>query len=815
MFSLIRTVFTLIHGVLDLAYGTLRLLISLIVFNPHLGPFRYITNTLFGFCLFALFLVYIFAPLRGWAGSYWMGPEIHYASERWLGTALYDQDGHFIGTFDPNMDSKRDLNTTGKPILVDNPAYTANPDHKSISVRTVPDHFWQCLTFHEDRNLGGLLNPFGIDLFGVFKIPLSTIERSIKAKSFQFGVGGSTLPMQLVRVYNAAAPSPKETGFEKMRRKLLEWWDAPVFYWELTRGGNHELLKQWAANHLWLAHRTGGQDLQGIELTSRIIFGKPASELTIAEQYVLASAVNKPIILLEGSDQLNKVRLDRWRYVTETRAKTCATKLLQNDKEKKNVIVELSLLASGPLNAKIQPHLAATIEKHHPNLSKVASANPVARANLLTPAVRYAAREEMKQVYGFNWRHYVRGVEITLDVNKNLTLRKKIWQRLEQLNKKYKTKIDPSYTLSRQKIAAQTGNETTMPDVIIVAATPKGEIIRYFESNDIAAYYGAPYARSRENGRYEPEQEIRAIASIGKIMAAIALANQGRDTLHSPYQDKYAPKATSQKAREACRRGDGTTPGPRRAEVAFACSLNTPLEWRMARYGQKGAGRLINQLGLTMPYAPDEKSKTPPSTAIVRGLVTAAPRKIHQLSTMILARLTGKGAAPVPLPYTVRNFQKTGLQNPYEANQITSQLAANTDLLPNSIIRSYAQTRLRQFLQSPLCFHDGKKRRGTLKSLSNWCAARRKDVTLHFAKTGTQVTNDPDATVDTWLTGGIEFSNGKAYSYVVVIGTGNRNRAFARKLHAADLAAPVLETLLKDLRSDAFNGNIVKTSGVH
>ena len=43
---------------------------------------------------------------------------------------------------------------------------------------------------------------------------------------------------------------------------------------------------------------------------------------------------------------------------------------------------------------------------------------------------------------------------------------------------------------------------------------------------------------------------------------------------------------------------------------------------------------------------------------------------------------------------------------------------------------------------------------------------------LHFAKTGTQVTADRDATVDTWIAGGLQFANGAAYSYVVLVGTG-------------------------------------------
>ena len=73
---------------------------------------------------------------------------------------------------------------------------------------------------------------------------------------------------------------------------------------------------------------TVGPPLHGVEVTSRIVFGKEARDLSIAEQFVLASAVNKPIILLEGSDQLNAVRIDRWKYIAEVRARTCAEKLL-------------------------------------------------------------------------------------------------------------------------------------------------------------------------------------------------------------------------------------------------------------------------------------------------------------------------------------------------------------------------------------------------------------------------------------------------------------------------------------------------------
>ncbi|MEQ1653191.1 MAG: glycosyl transferase family 51, partial [Hyphomicrobium sp.] len=84
-------------------------------------------------------------------------------------------------------------------------------------------------------------------------------------------------------------------------------------------------------------------------------------------------------------------------------------------------------------------------------------------------------------------------------------------------------------------------------------------------------------------------------------------------------------------------------------------------------------------------------------------------------------------------------------------------------------------------------------------SLSHWGAARRGDLRLHFAKTGTQVTSDPNATVDAWISGGLQFANGAAYSYVVVVGTGSTSQPWATSLHAAQVAAPLLNTMLEDL----------------
>ncbi len=128
-----------------------------IAFNPRLGFIRYVIAGGVFYVAFAVALVYVVAPIRGMVGAEYLSEKLRYDAERWLATAIYDRRGDFVGTYDPRLDSQRDVNFTDSAINV--AGYTANPDHKSIPVRTVPKHYWQCLVYHEDRYLGTWRNP--------------------------------------------------------------------------------------------------------------------------------------------------------------------------------------------------------------------------------------------------------------------------------------------------------------------------------------------------------------------------------------------------------------------------------------------------------------------------------------------------------------------------------------------------------------------------------------------------------------------------------------------------------------------------------
>lgn len=778
-------------------HWVVRVIVNIIEIYPRIpAALRYVVTPFATYLIFAVFLVYVFAPVRGWVGAKWHQDELRYASERWLATALYDANGAFVGTFDPRLDSQRDVNFTGRPITLAKDNYVASPDHKSIPAQDVPPHYWACLQYQEDRYIGTALNPFGIDLAGVLKIPYTMVVRSMSGGGLRLGAGGSTLSMQLVRAIYKLTPHSGEGVSGKLSRKFWEWWYAPVVYAVLTPDGNLEPFKRWTANHLPLAQRTGGQPLYGVEQTARVVFGKAARDLSIAEQYVLAAAVNHPIILLEGSERLNKVRLSAWRRITKGRAHHCAVSLIKNDSEKVGVITELDEMGDGPPDPKVSQNIARTLKHFAPDFADRAEANPILRSNVLVPAARYGARRELESLFGYDWRNYVRGVTLTLNVEQNLQFRNKVQVALPKLQQKYRKVINPAYSLDVQSVRGNANFSQSIPDVVIAAANEKGEIVRYYESRDTASYFGSWSAIDRETGRYEAERETRAVASVGKMLAAVAISNQGKDTLDSVYVDSQAPAA----GLESCRRNGSLRRG-RRAEVAFACSLSNPLERRLARIGQRTSKRLIHTFGFTLPPAPDPILATPASTAIVRGLMSGSPRTVHRMAGVVLAAVTGRRSQKVPLPSLVRRFDRT----------ISGSLDDGTNqtvdvLVPSKIIRASAQGRLKAFLSAPLCYQRKGRRYGTLKTLSHWCATRRNDVRVHFAKTGTQVTLDADATVDVWVAGGIQFSNGKSYSYVVLVGTGNTSQPWAREVHAAQIAAPLAEVLLKDLRGLALGG---------
>jgi hypothetical protein len=451
-------------------------------------------------------------------------------------------------------------------------------------------------------------------------------------------------------------------------------------------------------------------------------------------------------------------------------------------------------LANGPPDPKVRPKLQEALERYAPGLARRASANPMIRANALLPIARFGIREEMKQRFGYAWREEVRGVTTTLDIADNLAFGEAVQTVLARLDVQHRARLQPGFSLDPRR-SDETGVRT--PNISVVAANANGEIVRYWEAGETAAYFGSPAARDMDTGNYRPEREPRRIASTAKMLIAIAAGNTGSDRPDTLYVDTNAPP----RGLETCARGNGSLRQGRKAVVAFACSLGPAIEWRGATLGQARIRSLVDGFGFHMPPASITGEATPPSTAAARGLVSGSPRQVHHMSSVILAALSGRAERSVQPPSLVKSW---------ELASRASAPVANGAIVPARLIRPHATGFLAGVLSAPLCYQANGGAHGTLKDLKNWCARNRPGVALHFAKTGTDTNADPNEIVDTWITGGIRFENGRSYSYVVQIGTASTNDPFARRLNAGALLVPLVEALLTDLEAAQRSNTIAR-----
>jgi membrane peptidoglycan carboxypeptidase len=790
MFNPIRFINRLFEALFELPVKLLRLPVRILV---TILDFRFwIRMVLYsiGAVLLIMTLAYVAPVIWAPMGLKWFDSELDYFDQRSKGIGIYDVSGDYLGIFDPRMEP--DFNATAKAIEWE--SFTAYPDHKSEHVDEVPPHYWSCLQYLEDRNLGRpmvsfrkqfpffqLGNLYGIDPQGLMRLPGKAILNILGKSS---GGGGSTISMQLARSYYASLPSRKETYMDKLKRKTAEWWLAPIIQYKLVKDGDFGPLQKWAANHLPLAQRVGGS-LYGVGMTSRIIFGKPSSEMSRAEQFVLAAAVNRPIQVLPSKNpRINKRRLRNWRHITALRAQKCVNALVRDPQEKKNLTFTLQTMSIAVPQAKLAPDKEAELKLLRRS-SGVIRNNPVRRANHFAPSSRFGARAEMVDLYGHEWRNYVARVDLTVNAAQNIRFRNKVAKQLSKLNSRYRNKLDRHFTLDL--LARKRGKR--LPDIIIAAADEKGRIVRYFEAGHNAHYFGSSGARDRLTGRYERDREGRAIASTAKMIGAVLIANDGEDTPNSTYLDTDAPA----RGLETCRRKGGGR-HLRRAETVFACSMSGPLANRLFKLGQGTVRQSVDRFGFNMPYARNKEEETPPSTAVAHGLITGSPQKVHHMAAVILASLTGRGHKLVGLPTLIANHSRTTRKNTK-----LKDVETTSDILPNQVIESTGQGLLRTLLSAPLCYEYKGKSHGTLKSQRKWCARRRDSIRLHFAKTGTQTTADADTTVDVWLAGGVQFTSGKSYSYVILVGSGSVGQPLGYRLHSSQLAAPLLGVLMKDL----------------
>ena len=199
---------------------------------------------------------------------------------------------------------------------------------------------------------------------------------AVRARDLQYAAGPATkaAPPSSAQVRNGGWPRSSIASSTRRRRTPL---------------------KQWAANHIWLAQRTGGTPCTAWRSQPRGV-RQGGEGATVAEQFVLASAVNKPIILLPATS--SSTRSGSTAGATSPR---CGQHLRREADRGRGRAEPRHLRARQPGGRSPRPacqaELQEGLEAHAPTLAQRALANPVIRANALMLAARFGLREEMNR----------------------------------------------------------------------------------------------------------------------------------------------------------------------------------------------------------------------------------------------------------------------------------------------------------------------------------------------------------------------------------------------------------------------------------
>lgn len=743
--------------------------------------------------------------------------KFQFADMRARAVALYDSEGRYFGI----IHSETENDHLGEFERGDLSPYNAAPDHKAVPVVEAPPYFWRCVVYTEDRHRGDWRNRYGVDVLHLARLPVSSR-------------GGSTLEMQLAR----SMWKMHSRNSDPLVRKFQELSEAPVLNRYLVKDGNTEGLERWFSQHIPLVQGGGDEQgsIYGVYAAGQFLFGKRAEELDPAEQLVLAAAVRRPIAWPQSEEARAGILYDLIGVEEDMRrALLCAsdkarlpdgTRVIENDRlrertrerlaelrvpanvgrtdpallealRQKGITAEQPLMAPMRLAKELAPNVQREVVAELTDLL----ADPPEVAQATKAVATDAQKVEPVRLQGSHpWRGKVREVFVTVDVAENTAFRAKARDAAIALGEglaeggRFREGALPKYELADSSTLTVREGDTPL---VMVAADAEGRIVRYYNSSATTAYSGygdtRPILRGFGRGPYDKSQEARSVGSVAKLAAALLLAEGGVTDPGKTVSNTCMPGL-----QQGCA-GATIRPTPARVTLrrAFGSSLNPAIVRAL------GEGTTIERTLTIMDrlgfYLPERQRSTPVATSLALGRFAGRPRAVHWLAATVLAAARGQ-ESPVNEPYFVERYR---LIEPLENGDYTfrQETPERTSFALEEPLTKEGAAFLRAVLSQPMC--DAKE--GSLRRLNAWCAASRKDVRLHVAKTGTVPAGSSGSTYnesDWWIAGGIEFEDGRAYSYVISLGAGSPRGAFARDLGGGTLA-PLADVLLQDLREDA------------
>ena len=173
----------------------------------------------------------------------------------------------------PSLDSL--LNETREPVItfIDRDGYEIQSRNQimgdPVSVKTLPKHVWLPIVAIEDKRF---FQHSAIDMRGILRSIFAN------ARSGRVVAGGSTITQQTAK--NIFLNSQRT-----VRRKIQE---LLISFWLEHRFSKHQILD------LYLNRVSLSRGMRGIDAAARNIFGKSATDLTLAESAQLAAMLKAP-----------------------------------------------------------------------------------------------------------------------------------------------------------------------------------------------------------------------------------------------------------------------------------------------------------------------------------------------------------------------------------------------------------------------------------------------------------------------------------------------------------------------------------------
>ncbi|NIM92239.1 MAG: penicillin-binding protein [Anaerolineales bacterium] len=218
--------------------------------------------------------------------------------------------------------------------------------HSVVDLESIPPELRQATIATEDRDF---YSHSGVDLRAILRALWIDIRASLQEAQIETPSGGSTITQQVAR----SLLFSEEERFERsLRRKIRE----SILAWQLTRNFTKDEILA-----LYLNQTYYGGLAYGAEAASQTFFGKPVSQLDLAESALLAGlpqapALYNPLIDPEAAQERQIVVLELMQKAGYI-----------NDEERALAEREKLIFASSPypINA---PHFVMMVRSHLDNL---------------------------------------------------------------------------------------------------------------------------------------------------------------------------------------------------------------------------------------------------------------------------------------------------------------------------------------------------------------------------------------------------------------------------------------------------------------